>query len=397
VDGRAMTAADPMIADGLPEFPSVDAARPREEGGPAARFGFDYQDEVAVGFLVEMLEDPALLKVHCETHDDVLLVRAADGAAQRLAEFVQVKAGEPDKLWSVADLCARKDGRTGTSILEASLARDAHRESSRFRIVTLRPVAGPLKILTYPHGAPGREPGGERLASLRSELDRRFPSLRSPKGNGAAYWLENCRWHERHSEDAVRKDNLVRLMRLSLAEGRPLLLEPAEALLEELRALARAAGVARWEPDRDRKIIGREVLRAWWERRTRQLAEGAARSGGPLSEKMADAGLPDELVALAVEMRRDYAAAARVPRYMEEAEGERLQRRVKAELASLRARLVAGQIDLDGAGFHALCLERMDLVNAERPLGGEDRSAFLKGCMYDIADRCLHRFARPAR
>jgi hypothetical protein len=156
--------------------------------------------------------------------------------------------------------------------------------------------------------------------------------------------------------------------------------------------------VARWEPDRDRKIIGREVLRAWWERRTRQLAEGAAaRSGGPLSEKMADAGLPDELVALAVEMRRDYAAAARVPRYMEEAEGERLQRRVKAELASLRARLVAGQIDLDGAGFHALCLERMDLVNAERPLGGEDRSAFLKGCMYDIADRCLHRFARPAR
>lgn len=392
-----MAVASP-VAGGLSELPSVDDVRPREEGGPVARFGFDYQDEIAVGFLIEMLEDPALLRVHCETHDDVLLVRAAAGTGLCLAEFVQVKAGEPDKLWSVADLCVRKKGRTGTSIFEASLARDAHLEPSLFRLVTLRAVAGNLKALTHPCGAPGREPDGERFAALRSELDGRFPALRSPKGNGAAYWLENCHWQVRHSEEAVRKDNLVRLMRLSLAEGRPLLLEPAETLLEELRARARAAGVARWEPDRDRKIVGREALRAWWEQRTRELVEGAAaRSGGPLSGKMADAGLPDELVALAVEMRRDYAAAARVPRYMEEAEGERLQHRVKAELASLRARLVAGQIDLDGVGFHALCLDRMDVVNAERPPGGEDRSAFLKGCMYDIADRCLHRFARPTR
>jgi hypothetical protein len=64
---------------------------------------------------------------------------------------------------------------------------------------------------------------------------------------------------------------------------------------------------------------------------------------------------------------------------------------------SLRARFVADQIDLDGVGFHSLCLERMDAVNAERDVGTEDRSAFLKGCMYDIADRCLLRFARPGR
>ena len=63
---------------------------------------------------------------------------------------------------------------------------------------------------------------------------------------------------------------------------------------------------------------------------------------------------------------------------------------------SLRARLFAGQLDLNGVGFHALCLDRMDAANGERPAGSEDRSAFLKGCMYDIADRCLLRFARPA-
>jgi len=74
-----------------------------------------------------------------------------------------------------------------------------------------------------------------------------------------------------------------------------------------------------------------------------------------------------------------------------------LQSQVKSEAMSLRARFFAGQLDLDGAGFHALCLERMDAVNAERPEGSEDLSAFLKGCMYDIADRCLLRFSRPER
>jgi hypothetical protein len=109
---------------------------------------------------------------------------------------------------------------------------------------------------------------------------------------------------------------------------------------------------------------------------------------------MEDAGLPDELVGLALEMRRAYASETRVARYLEPNEAERLQQRVQSEVVSLRARFIAGQLDLDAAGFHALCLERMDAVNAERPATSEDRSAFLKGCMYDIADRCLLRFAR---
>ena len=379
-------------------LPSVDDVKPSEEGGPTARSGFNYQDEIAVAFLISMLEIPSLLRVHCETHDDVLLVRAVDGSATRSAEYVQVKASEPDKLWSVADLCARKAGRVGTSIFEISLARDKHREESYFRLVTLRPVVSDLELMTFPCGAPGREADGVRFKALQSALDERFPGLKSPKGNGSAYWLENCFWDQRHSEEAVCKDNLIRVMRLSAKEGQPLLPEPAEVLVEELRFLAKAAGSAKWEPDRDKKIIAREALRGWWERRTREQTEGvAAPGGGKLRAKMMEAGLPKELVELAADIRRDYAAVARTSRYMEPEEGSRLQSRAKAELVSLRARFVAGQLDLDGAGFHALCLDRMDAVNAARPAGGEDRSPFLKGCMYDIADRCLLRFARPAR
>ena len=371
---------------------------PDEEGGPIARSGFNYQDEIVVWFLIEMLESPSLLKVHCETHDDILLLRAKDGSAVRMAEFVQVKASEPNKLWSVANLCSRKNSKPGSSIFEISLGRDKHREESRFRIVTLRDVVTELKMLTFPCGAPGRETDGKRFMTLHSAIERRVPNFKSLKGNGVAYWLENCFWDERHSEEAVRRHNLIRLIRLSSKVGQPMLLEPAEGFLEHLRLLAKAAGAAKWVPDRNNKIITREVLRELWDLRKRELAEGAlAPSGEKLQQKMIEAGLPDELVSLALDMRRDYGAVARTSRYMELDEEERLQSRVKSEAVSLRAHFVAGEIDLDGVGFHSLCVDRMDAINAERPRGSEDRSAFLKGCMYDIADRCFLRFARHTR
>jgi hypothetical protein len=337
------------------------------------------------------------IKVHCETHDDVVIVHDGGGSNNRLAEFIQVKASAPDKLWSMADLCARKNARAGTSLLEISLSRDKCCETSRFRLVTLRSAVSDLKMLTFPLAAPGRKANAKPFKTLHANLDGQFPGLKSPKGNGVNYWLKNCLWDVRHSEGAVRNDNLLRFIRLSIKEGLTLLPEPAEILLDELRALAKAAGDAKWEPDRDKKIILRETLYEWWRKRTRELIEGAATpSGGNLRKKMTDAGLPDELIELAVELRRDYAAAVRTSRYIEPEEGARLQSRVKAEVMALRANFIAGRLSLDASGFHALCLDRMDAVNAERPEGSEDRSAFLQGCVYDIADRCLLRFERPA-
>lgn len=378
-------------------WPSVDHAKPSEEGGPVARTGFNYQDEIAVGFLIDMLGSPSLLKMHCETHDDIVLVWQSDQPVGRTVEYVQVKASEQDKLWSVADLCQQKKSKAGTSIFETSLRRDQHLEASCFRLVTLRPVVGALKPLTYELTSKSRDSATSEMKALQTDFATRFPGIASPKGNGADFWLENCRWDERHSEAAVRKDNFVRLIKLGSAEGRPLLMEQAEVLLDELRAMAKAAGDAKWDPDPARKIITRTAIRSWWEGRTQELIEGAAaKSGGKLAAKMDEAGLADDLIGLALEVRRDYAAETRAPRYLELDDAERLRRRVRSELTSLRARFVAGQLQLDPPGFHALCLDRMDVINQERASAVEDQSAFLKGCMYDITDRCLLRFARRA-
>jgi len=377
------------------KYLSVDDAKPDEEGGTIARSGFSYQDEIAVSFLIEMLEASDILEVHCETHDDVLLVRTQDGMATRLAEFIQVKANEPDKLWSVADLCNQHKSCANTSIFERSLSRDKHSEDSRFRIVTLRPVVSQLKILTLPLGAPGREIDGEAFSNLQIEINKHLPGFKSPKGNGIDYWLANCIWDIRHSHDAVRNSNIIRIMKLSEAQGKPLLPEFAEGILEDLHSLVKEASGSKWEPDRDMKIISRLKLRDWWKLRLTELIQQASgMSGGKLQQKMVEAGLPDEMIKLAIDLRREYAVIARTPRFMEEEQMHRLQNRVKSDLMSLRARFVADQLQIDNAGFHYLCLNAMDAINAERPSGTEDYSAFLKGCMYDIADRCLLRFAR---
>lgn len=376
-------------------WPSVDDEPPEEQGGPTARAGFNYQDEIAAGLLIEMLETPELARVHCETHDDIVLVWSPVTAEIAVAEFVQVKSGEPDKLWSVADLCERKKAAAGSSVFEKSLGRDKHREISRFRIVTVRPVVSALKILCHPCGSPGRNPGDATFNALHDQIAARFPSLKSPKGNGVLFWLENCVWEESHDEATVHRGNLLRLMKLGASEGFPLLPEIADALLLELLARAKAAGAAKWIPDRNKKIIHRTSLRMWWENRLRELADGAASvSGGKLAKKMKDAMLPGDLIKLATELRRGYAASLRTSQYMKAEEREPLQDRVKSEILSLRAGFAADQIDTDAPGFHALCVERMDTINRE--LGGDDRSAFLKGCMYDIADRCLLRFTRPS-
>ena len=172
----------------------------------------NYQDEIAVSFLLDMMDDQSIIKVHCETHDDILIVRATDDADQNCAEYVQVKATEPNQLWTVATLCQRNDGKAGTSILERSLAHDAHQEQARFRILTLRQVSTDLKILTNPVGSVGREPGCEGLKALKEEIDKKHPDLVSPKGNDCTFWLDCCYWDERHDEEAIRNRNRLRVI-----------------------------------------------------------------------------------------------------------------------------------------------------------------------------------------
>jgi hypothetical protein len=377
-------------------YPSVEDVAPAEEGGPIARTGFNYQDEIAVGFLLEMLEDPTVLKVHCETHDDIVVLRRL-AASELAAEYVQVKGSEADKFWSVADLCMRIKAKVGSSIFETSLSRDKHRERSQFRIVTLRPLTQELKILSYDRTSSNRKPENAKVVALVQAIDHKCPGAKSAKENGAVFWVENCYWEERQTEKMNGQGNLVRVLKLSEKDDHALLPEQAELILDELRGRAKAAGDAKWASGKGNKIVERDHLREWWESRLQQIKEGSSNaSGGKLAGKMASAQLPETMIRLAKELRRDYSSVSRISRYSPAEEDDGLRSRVKAKVQSLQSSLFSGDLDLNGVKFHDLCLKEMDQINKERPKGTPDRSAFLKGCMYDIADRCLLRFERAS-
>jgi hypothetical protein len=95
---------------------SIHELAPLETGGVEARQGLGFQDHIAAGFCIEMLQDDALTEVWCESQDDVTLIwMKVDG---QMVEFVQVKRNEPDRLWSIAMLCKRERKARNTGGIE---------------------------------------------------------------------------------------------------------------------------------------------------------------------------------------------------------------------------------------------------------------------------------------
>lgn len=70
-------------------LPSIHELPLSEIGGTDARRGFDYQDDVAAAFCLEMLASSGVLQVQCETYDDITLIWQNDSTEK--VEFVQVK------------------------------------------------------------------------------------------------------------------------------------------------------------------------------------------------------------------------------------------------------------------------------------------------------------------
>ncbi len=203
-------------------------------------------------------------------------------------------------------------------------------------------------------------------------------------------------WEVGESLGAVKNRNLTTLMRHGAASGTSILPEIADAMLEELRFMAREAGVARWDPDPDEKIVRRDEVLEWWQRWKNQIEDDSdSMAGDKLRGKLRDAEL-EELEDMASELRRDYAAVMRNSEYMENEYREQLQRRVKADMNSLRSGLMSGEIEMSGPEFHNLCIETLKLIEKESDVQAVDLGAFLQGCMYEITDRCLHKFVRPS-
>jgi Cap4 dsDNA endonuclease len=314
---------------------------------------------------------------------------------------VQVKGNEPEQLWSVSMLCqreqkAKKADRVGTSILERSLAYDRCREPCCFRIVTTRPVNAELRVLIHPLGSASRAALTSELAALADEVTKNVGEFRSANGRCCREWVASATWQEAHSPDGVRQANLIELMKLVKEWNSILFIDQLESVYDNLLFKVNQAALVRHEVNPLAKKLHRDTMTAWIKNEIARAEHPVSPgSGAVLKAKMKDAGIEDDLIANSVEMRLQYRIEALAPQYQELGNRRVVDRRVAGVLHLLLVKFDAGQTAANSVEFHALCLERLSELPNILPIFPKPSMEFLFGCMYNIADRCGHRFRRP--
>lgn len=379
---------------------SIHDLKPLENGGVISRGGFIYQDHIAVNFLLKMINDESLEEVWCETHDDITLLWHGDTVQE--VEFVQVKNLALDSLWSVAKLCEREktnanvDG-LGSSLLEKSFAHDRCSEPCKFRIVTSLPPKMPLNVLVFPLDSPVRNTGDEKFNNLAASVMKKFESLTSPNGHNVHYWLKNTQWQV-ESEKEIKTSNKAQLMKIISDKGVHLTGNIIESkIYPQLLTLVQDAATCAWEENNKAKKIRREEFLNWFDNIVRNeqypLSGGA---GEKLEEKMTKANIAKDYILTAQEERRLFRKERLDPQYLELTDLEMIEGEVLSELKNLRLRLDNGEF-IEGLPFLKTCRDKLAEMRTTLQVKSKPPMYYLDGCMYDITDRCAHRYHRDTK
>lgn len=371
---------------------SIYDLAPLEHGGIDNRKGIDFQDHIAADFCLDMILGNGLEEVWCETQDDITLIWKRDGKIE--VEFVQVKSNTSFNAWSISILCDRKNKGTGHSILEKSLANDRCKEKCYFRMITAQSVNAELKVLTYEITNQIRSSKLNPYSTLEAELDKKVNDFKSKNGNDYTFWVKNIQWDVRHASDAI-KDKALRKLRRFLERHQ---LFPAEDQLEELYSRLTGkvydAGLAEYEANPVQKRLVKTELIDWLIKITNEAIHPTMTGSKKMVEKMILAQIPDDTIAAAKEQRRYYRAEVLKPKYLNLTERTLVEAEVLSKLQRLKSKLDAGIITLSGSEFHEKCLEQLDDLQNNLPFATQVPLFILHGSMYDIVNRCLHRFRR---
>jgi hypothetical protein len=365
------------------ELPPLDA------GGVVARRGLSFQDHVAVAFCLDMLRDEGPAEVWCETQDDIVLFWADNDCV----EYVQVKTTTMPE-WTIAHVCRREGGK-GSSLIERSLLRDRARERAMFRIVTSTGLHHQLRPLLRRYDAANPSTPREKLIALAERLAEKLgDGCVSPNGNGIEYWVMTCQWDVKHAESAVRNDNLVQIMKAANDQGQLVTIDQVEEAYQKLLRMVRDAAAADYQLDRGKKVIHNTELRSWLSHEFRRAFDSwRLPPGGTLIEKLRAAGIVGTELDGATRARARYRAERLKPRYLDDRQIGALEAEIEAGLRLLRSRVDAETLPDHGRQIHSQSLECVQ--TALRTLGLGDAPTHIgQGFMYELADRCVHRFRR---
>lgn len=252
----------------------VDPTLASDAGGVAGRIGYDFQAHVAAGFVLDMIADPKLLQIECETADDVTLRWERGGRTE--IEYVQVKTTDDNSKWGIQELTARKKSKVGSSLIEKSLACDAFPGNPLFRFVSTRDVRGELVLFKVRRES--RLNPDPRFAKLVGSFGAKHMTYKSPQGRTTADWAASMLWDVEGSEKALEAKNILKLLRLAEDSGERPSSKLAEEVYDNLLKRVAAASKASRVTEPEAKSLPRCDAWTWWRSWLSRMSTAGQRS-----------------------------------------------------------------------------------------------------------------------
>jgi hypothetical protein len=373
---------------------SIFNLEPLDKGGRVARAGFEYQDHVGASLCIDMLLNDQIQEIWFENHDDISLIYKNPFDVINV-EFIQVKSSNLNSRWSINQITHRKDSAIGTSIVEKSFSQYRCSENAFFRIITSYDVSQDLKCLTYSRNTPQRLRQSSNLRKLGIELNKKLKKYKHVSGKNFDYWTKNCYWEKKaDSLEGLASINKIILERSLDYLGQKLYSDQRDELYQKLLAKIQNASSNDMKINPNCYKIKRYDLIKWIEHIISSFSNpigGTAK----LMEKLNTAKLSPDIISNATELKWKYKNERLQNDYVQQSDLTLIEGEIISKLLELKCLLDDGSLQDTGSQFHNRCIKEINKI-LERPrFHNKDYPAFIgKGYMYDLTNKCTHRFVK---
>lgn len=358
--------------------------------GRHARKGFTYQDHVAVGLCITMLNSSTLKEIWLETHDDIMLFWEDKGLIT--VEFVQVKAINQSSRWSVPLICG--SGNTSDSIVKKLMDQDRCTERTLFRIVSSYDVNQELAVLKRAINSTERKAEATKEVELSDEIKKKLGDLKSPNGKTIAEWVRLCWWEKKaDNEQDLVSSNKIALETALNSLGKPIFSDQRDEIYQKMLSYCQDASTGDLSMNSDCYKVTRQELVDWMTTTIDNLYTPTA-GGKKLVEKLKKAkNVPDDYISNAKQLKYDYIRKRLTNDFIQPSEMSDLEKVIHGELFKMKLALDNGVLDEEQ--FHKLCIDKLDEIRKSDAFKYKKIPDYIfSGYMYDLASKCIHRFRK---
>jgi hypothetical protein len=358
----------------MTELPSIYSLKKKEDGGRIARIGFSYQDHVGVKFLIDLFISAEDYDIFFENEDDIVVVNKWQTPVT--VEMIQVKSNNLDSRWSVSQLIELE-------VLQKSLQRGRCLEEIYYRIITSYDVNAELEVLKL--SIQDRNP--EQVNAVIISIFRKKNDIpQNEKGHDAKHWVNNCLWSKwPDSIESLRSENLLCLEKALFNERATTIpLDQKEELYQKFLALVQDASTMNVE-----HVFNKDYLDKWMDKQLSNFSipkKGSER----LVEKLEAIKLDSSLIEVAKDFKWKYTLECLNHNFTSRSAINKFKEEVQCMLQTLKIKIDTGELQLESIAFHKYCLAEIDALAQKHNI----EQNLARGCMYDITNRCMHRFIR---